>query len=273
MLGLSFLQSMDADPMDPTQIYSSGEHYQIDYNIPAGDLQAHWKYKAQTIDPFKYPDDPRLRYNLESQIIRYIDGKKFMFLTTMYVEHLIVYRFEGEIAIPCAYFPVSWDGQGGNYPWQFKYEGNGVKRWFWRDNNGDGQVQKDEFSMWNLDYIYLKGLDIDNNGNIFIGSRTLCYFPANGLDKNGVPNYNVHTMQRSPSPYTFSGGDMTRIKYVDETDVMYFGAGAGYPFFSQILKIKNWSKGERNVDTLNLGQQTYTFTADDKYIYTFWCYR
>ncbi|MBK6284652.1 MAG: hypothetical protein IPF54_20255 [Draconibacterium sp.] len=60
---------------------------------------------------------------------------------------------------------------------------------------------------------------------------------------------------------------MSRVEYVDETDVMYFGTGAGYPQFSDILKYKNWSKGISVPDTLRLGQNTTTFTADDKYIY------
>ncbi|MBK6284654.1 MAG: hypothetical protein IPF54_20265 [Draconibacterium sp.] len=89
MLGLAFVQSMDADPLDPRQIYSSGEHYEVDYNTPAGNLQAHWKYKAQTLDPFKYPDDPRLVNSLESTFIRYIDGKNFMYLTNMYSEFCV----------------------------------------------------------------------------------------------------------------------------------------------------------------------------------------
>ncbi len=271
MLGLAFVQSMDVDPFDPTQIYSSGEHYEIDYNIPAGDLQAHWQYKAQTLDPFKYPDDPRLVNSLETTFIKYIDGKKFMFLTNMYSEFLCVYRFDGEIAVPCAFFTVAWDGQWEKYSWQIdkrpKVNATEGSRWLWRDNNGDGQVQKEEFTAYDIKYPYIKGIEIDNNGNIYLGSRFLCYFPTNGLDENGVPNYSSATMVTTNAPYTYAGGDMSRIEYVDETDVMYFGTGAGYPFFSDILKFKNWSKGISVPDTLRLGQNTTTFTADDKYIY------
>ncbi len=271
MLGLAFVQSMDADPLDPTQIYSSGEHYEIDYNTPAGDLQAHWKYKAQTLDPFRYPDDPRLVNALESTMIRYIDGKKFMFLTNMYAEFLCVYRFDGEIAVPCAFFCVGWDGLWEKYSWQInkrpKLKDGEGNRWMWRDNNGDGQVQKEEFTAYDIKYPYIKGIEIDKNGNVYLGSRFLCYFPANGLDKNGVPNYSSSTMVTSNSPYTYSGGDMSRIKYVDDTDVMFFATGAGYPFFSDIIRYKNWSKGERVADTLHIGKPSTTFTADDKYIY------
>lgn len=271
MLDLNFVVSMDADPKDPTQIYSSGEHLEIDYNVPAGDLQAHWKYKAQTLDPFKYPDDPRLVNSLESTFIRYIEGEKYMFLTNMYSEFLMVYRFDGEIAVPCAFFTVAWDGQWEKYNWQIdqrpKYSGNENTRWFWRDNNGDGQVQEEEFTLYDLGYPYLKGLDIDENGNVYIGGRILCYFPMNGIDANGVPNYSVDNMRKSEAPYTIFGGDMTRIKYVDETDVMYFGTGSGFPQFTEIVQYKNWSKGERNARILSIGQHATTFTADEKYIY------
>jgi hypothetical protein len=271
MLGLAFVQSMDADPLNPTHIYSSGERYEMDYNVPAGDLQAHWKYAAQTLDPFRYPDDPRLDNSLESTFIRYIDGKKFMFLTNMYSEFLVVYRFDGEIAVPCAFFSVAWDGQWDKYKWQIdkrpKFNNAEGNRWMWRDNNGDGQVQKEEFTTYNLGYPHIKGIDIDKNGNVYLGSRLLCYFAANGLDGNGVPNYSAANMVRTNSPFTYAGGDMSRIKYVDETDVMYFGTGAGFPMFSDIIRYKNWSKGERIADTLKIGDNLVTFTADEKYIY------
>jgi hypothetical protein len=274
MLDLNFVASMDADPTDPTQIYSHEEHHEIDYNAVAGDFQSHWKYKSVTIDPFTYPDDPRITISLESVFMRYIDGKKYMFLTDMYQQFIIVYRFEGEIAIPSAFFCVAWDGQWDKYTWQIdkrpKWSDSNTRRWLWRDNNGDGQVQKDEFSIYDLGYPYVKGLDIDKNGNVFIGSRKLIYFPTNGLDGNGVPNYSVTTLQKTDSPYESptQGGDMTRIEYVDETDVMYFGFDGEFPNFKKIVRYKNWSKGERNGDTLLLGKQAVTFAADDKYIYT-----
>jgi hypothetical protein len=266
LLGLAFVQSMDADPLNPTHIYSSGERYEVDYDAPAGDLQAHWKYAAQTLDPFNYPDDPRLLNSLESTFIRYIDGKKFMFLTNMYTEFVCVYRFDGEIAVPCAFFCADWNGQWDKYSWQIDKRPTG-SRWMWRDNNGDGQVQATEFTTYDLGYPYIKGLDIDKDGNVSIAGRTLCYFPANGLDSNGVPNYSASTVVKSSAPFTNGGGDMTRMKYVDETDIMYFGTGTGYPFFSEIVRFKNWKKGGRVAETLNIGDNLITFTADDKYIY------
>jgi len=266
LLGLAFVQSMDADPLNPTHIYSSGERYEVDYDAPAGDLQAHWKYAAQTLDPFKYPDDPRLLTSLESTFIRYIDGKRFMFLTNMYTEFVCVYRFDGEIAVPCVFFCADWNGQWDKYSWQIDKRPTG-SRWMWRDNNGDGQVQATEFTTYDLGYPYIKGLDIDKDGNVSIAGRILCYFPANGLDSNGVPNYAASTLVKSSAPFTNGGGDMTRMKYVDETDIMYFGTGSGYPLFSEIVRFKNWKKGGRVAETLNIGDNLITFTADVKYIY------
>lgn len=266
MLGLAFVQSMDADPLNPTHIYSSGERYEIDYEAPAGDLQAHWKYAAQTLDPFKYPDDPRILNSLESTFIRYIDGKKFMFLTNMYTEFVCVYRFDGEIAVPCAFFCADWDGQWEKYSWQIDKRPTG-SRWMWRDNNGDGQVQASEFTPYDLMYPYIKGLDIDKDGNISIAGRILNYFPANGLDSNGVPNYSESTHEKISAPFTNGGGDMTRMKYVDETDIMYFGTGSNYPYFTEIVRFRNWKKGGRVPETLPIGKPSISFTADDKYVY------
>lgn len=266
LLGLAFVQSMDADPLNPTHIYSSGERYEIDYDAPVGDLQAHWKYAAQTLDPFTYPDDPRILNSLESTFIRYIDGKKFMFLTNMYTEFVCVYRFDGEIAVPCAFLCADWDGQWEKYSWQIDKRPTG-SRWMWRDNNGDGQVQASEFTPYDLGYPYIKGLDIDKEGNISIAGRVLNYFPANGLDSNGVPNYSAATHVKYSAPFTNGGGDMTRMKYVDETDIMYFGTGSDYPYFTEIVRFRNWKKGGRIAETLRIGKPSISFTADDKYIY------
>jgi len=133
-------------------------------------LQAHWKYKAVTLDPFTYPDDPRNTISIESVFMRYIDGKKYMFMTDMYQQFLIVYRFDGEIAVPAAFFCIAWDGQWDKYTWQMdkrpKWNDAPNRCWLWRDNNGDGQVQKEEFSIYDLGYGYAKGVEIDKNGNI-----------------------------------------------------------------------------------------------------------
>lgn len=83
------------------------------------------------------------------------------------------------------------------FPWQsdkrptWDVSKNPTRRWMWRDNNGDGQVQADEFSVYDLNYPYNSAIDITGNGDVVIGGRHLLTFPANGLDQNGVPN-NYH---------------------------------------------------------------------------------
>ncbi len=273
LLAKIFVKSGDADPDSVDQIYLTYEHMSVDYDGPT---PGKWIYKATTMDPFKYPDDFRVGgSSLETTMVRRINGKKYLFLTNMYAEFLAVYRFDGNIAVPAAVFCVGWDGQWMKFPWQsdkrptWDVSKNPTRRWMWRDNNGDGQVQSDEFSVYDLNYPYNSAIDVTGKGDVTIGGRHLLTFPTNGLDQNGVPNYSVSTMTDIKSPYETpeDGGDMTRIKYLDKEDIMYFGCQGSFPDFTTLIKYSNWSKNPTKEWTVNLGFSAGAFTADEKYIY------
>jgi hypothetical protein len=273
LLAKIFVKSGEPDPDSLSELYMTYEHVSVDYDNA---IPGTWKYVATTMDPFKYPDDFRVGgSSVESAMVRRINGHKYLFLTNMYVEFLAVYRFEGEIAVPAALFSVGWDGQWMKYPWQsdkrpqWDPSKNEGLRWMWRDNNGDGQVQADEFSTYNLKYPYIRGLNVDKSGNISIGARTLTVFPANGIDAHGVPNYSVSTLVQTPSILSTpnNGGDLVSLKYIDDQDVMYIGSDGSYPSFGSIYKFKDWSKSPTLVWKDSLGYDAATFTADDKYVY------
>jgi hypothetical protein len=58
LLGLHFVDNADTDPAtDGIEVFAKQEHFVMNYSKPAGQQ---WTYKAYTINPFKYPQDPRL---------------------------------------------------------------------------------------------------------------------------------------------------------------------------------------------------------------------
>ena len=270
LMDLMFVQQMDFDPANVNDIYSSQERLSVDYT-----QTGKWKYEATTIDPFKYPDDPRLVLPLEVSWVRRINGKKYMFQTNMYSEYMAVFKFEGEIAVPVALFSINWDGQWDKYPWQIdkrpKWDTNveGTKRWMWRDNNGDGQVQVAEFTTYDIGYPYSWGITVDKNGNITFGGRKLLYFPTNSIDANGTPNYSASNVVIRDVPVADGLYDANRLKYVDATDVMYIATGGKFPNFNTIYQFTDWSRGGTLKQVIKTGIEVgVAFTADENFIYS-----
>jgi len=59
-----------------------------------------------------------------------------MYLTDMYASRLYVYRFDGEISSLCNLQPGTGDWPAGQ---------PATVRWLWRDLNGDGSIQSNEY--------------------------------------------------------------------------------------------------------------------------------
>lgn len=102
--GEPFCDVADADrAVDGTIIHAPFSTYQMDYTKPAG---KQYTKIAHTLNPYKYPDDWRLTdgpKNNTSPMVRYVDGKKFLYYSGMY-GGLSIYKFntatDGAIAIP-----------------------------------------------------------------------------------------------------------------------------------------------------------------------------
>jgi hypothetical protein len=262
LMGLHFVDNADTDPSsDALSVYGKHEYYQMDYSKPAGKK---WNYKAYTVNPFKYPDDPRLHTSPTSVFFRRIEGKPFMFLTDMYNSFLQVYRFDlgsdGYIAIPSAmfintnengkYFQNSPENSQENWPPYQPEKGE----WIWRDKNGNGAFDKGEYET-SKDYPYVGGWWVDSKGNVWKTLRTskgIRRFAVQGLDANGNPVYDYKSMSKQENPKTFT--DMRRLEYIPETDTMYISGftaenpqseDEGKKFGSEIARYDNWSKGNR----------------------------
>jgi hypothetical protein len=161
--GLAFVNTADADPAsDGKDVYLNAKHFRMDFNQPPGKS---WSLKAVTLDPFRFPNDPRLTIPMESVWERRISGKRFQYLTNMPGGFLYVARFtdSSEIGIPTAFFCLADDRQSGwgsdSAPQWTRNETNKRLRWYWVDRNGDGEAQKAEFGTWENWNINNQGID------------------------------------------------------------------------------------------------------------------
>src|SRR6185369_842962 len=149
-----------------------------------------WTWAGYLINRFKYPNDPRLSSAVGSYAppavlaVRNFQGRKYLYLTDQYSHHLTIYRFDGEITVPAGFLA---NGHVNNWlPGIQPAQG----RWTWRDLNGDGDFQSNEFleadggtdeSVW--------GWDIDNYGDIWAASESygIRRLPIQGFDAYANP--------------------------------------------------------------------------------------
>jgi len=257
LLGLIFVDNADADPKtDGIDLFTKHQHYLMNYSLSAG---KQWTYKDYTVNPFKYPQDPRLHTSPDATFVRRIQGQPFLFLTNMYASFLQIYRFhpttDGQIAIPAGMF-VSNGGDHksitGNWP---PYQ-PGKGEWIWRDRNGNGAFDQHEYDSGN-DYPYIGGWWVDSQGDVWKALRTqdgigIRHYPLQGLDANGNPIYSYSSMQKQKTPSMFT--DLRRIEYFPATDTMYLsGFTTDHPAVgddtgvvgSEIARFDNWSRGNR----------------------------
>ncbi|HLP89478.1 MAG TPA: hypothetical protein VK184_12910 [Nostocaceae cyanobacterium] len=258
LLGLIFTDNADADPKtNGVDVFTKHEQYLMDYSQPAGQQ---WTYKAYTLNPFKYPQDPRLHTSPDGTFVRRIKGNRYLFLSNMYNSFLQIYRFQpntdGKIAIPSGMFVGTHESNkqsiGGNWPPYQPTSGE----WIWRDQNGNGAFEKNEYDR-SKDYPYIGGWWVDNKGDIWKALRTLDgvgirRYPLQGIDAKGNPIYTYSSMQKQSTPTMFT--DLRRIEYFPETDTMYLsGFTKEHPAAvddakvagSEIARFDNWSKGNR----------------------------
>lgn len=256
LLGLLFVDNADVDPKtDGVDVFTKQEQFLMDYSKPAGKK---WTYKAYTINPFKYPQDPRLHTSPDATWVRRIQGKPFIFLTDMYESFLQIYRYnpetDGKIAIPAGMFVGTRGGGGksiqGDWPAYQPEKGE----WIWRDRNGNGLFEKNEYDQ-SEDYPFIGGWWVDSKGDVWKNLRTqdgigIRHYPLQGLDKHGNPIYTYSSMQKQKTPSFFT--DLRRVEYIPETDTMYLsGFTVDHPpvgddtkvVGSEIARFDNWSQG------------------------------
>ncbi|MGA2255194.1 MAG: alpha-L-fucosidase, partial [Thermoguttaceae bacterium] len=177
LYGHFFVDVACADPLtDGKDVWAIQEHYAMDYTQPAA-KQAKWV--GYSLDRHKYPNDPRGlmfvkqqgEHGLTSPQIVYLKGKRFMFVGGMFASNFInIFRYDrdghGEIAIPSGLI-MQWGNHLYNTDRQWPPHRPKGKPFIWRDINGDGDYQPDEY-MPNTDRVKPGPFCVDKLGNIWM---------------------------------------------------------------------------------------------------------
>ncbi len=243
LFGLTFVDMADVDPAHDTDVFTKEEHFQLDYSRPA---DREWSYAGYTVNRFKYPQDPRLHIWSAGAWVRRLQGRRVLFVNDMNGEHLQVYRFapstDGEIAIPSGFFAKRrvTDKQDPAWPPHQPEKGE----WIWRDTNGNGAFDADEFDQPGKSRSQTTPADenaqrqarpadtavnapasqgwwVDERGNVWLATETqgLRFFPQQGLDAQGNPTWNYSTMRSFPHSAEFK--QVKRARYLPASDTLY----------------------------------------------------
>jgi sugar lactone lactonase YvrE len=217
LLGLEFVDVADADPMsDGREVFTADELYRFDPDAPPGE---DWRWEAHTLDPFRYPHDLRRRFPALQcgTSVRTLGGRRFLCQRGMWQGILGIYRIEGDLAVPSVVLssgPIKAD-DGWTPPGQ-----PGSGRWLWRDADGDGQMEADEYiSTTGPDGEYWAS-NVDSAGDIWQAGREsgIWRWRFLGLDEHGNPRHHPKPEHVAmPAPFT----DLLRTEYDPATDTMY----------------------------------------------------
>jgi hypothetical protein len=221
VLGLTFVDLAALDPGSDVDVFSKEEHFVLDYSKAAG---AEWAYRSYTVNPWKYPDDPRLHLSPTNALVRRIGGQKFLFVSDMTGEFLHVYRFnaksDGETAIPCALFGKH-RARGGSYPPHQPDKGE----WLWLDANANGSIDEGEYRTGS-ERDFGSILVPDDRGSIWsaVGRQIRC-LPIQELDAHGIPQWDFTKAVMSPQPPELD--QVRRVHYCADSNVMLLGGNKG----------------------------------------------
>ena len=250
--GLLFVDGAWMDPSRPDSVYAGNKRFELDLSKPTGQ---EWKYVGFLSNRFKYPEDPVF---ITDQwpglpIARKLKGHTFLYLTDMYSDHLKIYRFDaqrdGEVAIPSGFIAGRDRGvtRVPNAP-----PGGG---WIWRDANGNGQFDSNEFSpnTSGANLIGGWGWWVDSAGDIWraANNKGIYRLRFGGLDASGNPVYLYSNMTVYPVPAPFN--DLHRAIYDPASDTLYAsGYTADLPanrsFWKEagrlLVRYDKWSTGK-----------------------------
>jgi hypothetical protein len=248
LFGLEFVDMADVDPAADSDVFTKEERFAMDYSKARG---GEWSYRAYTIDRFRFPQDPRLHIWSAGAWVRRIEGKRFLFVNDMNGEHLQIYRFDealGEIAIPSGLFAKRRIQKDKQWPPHQPEKGE----WIWRDANGNGAFDTGEYSNnGDKNTPDAQGWWVDDAGNVWLATETegIRFYPLQGLDARGNPQWDFASMQTFPKPTQFE--HVKRLRYDVATDTMYLGGTTAEhknqhwkPMGPVMCRYDNWSQGK-----------------------------
>jgi len=243
-----FMHAPDIDPTsNGTQIYTAAQRFEMNYDKAPGKS---WRQAAVTLDPFRFPGDPRLLAPYNIAYVRVVNGKRFLFAADMMSYAVAIFRFEADsdIAIPAAFIGIRSSQQGASWTqgkepvWDAGLDINKTRRLMWRDTNGNGAVDAGEFSDVFMPGAYSFSFDVDDGGNIWAGGGLGEYttkwgvggggnlvIPFGDIDTHGVPfSGSVPKFVSVPStlvPAANLDRGIARIRYLSATDTAVLAIG------------------------------------------------
>jgi hypothetical protein len=171
-----------------------------------------------------------------------------MYVMGMTCNFINIYRFEGRIAVPSGII-MQLDGHiaASNVKWpEYEPEGN----YIWRDLNGDGHHQANEF-FDNLQRDSRGPVWIDRNGDVWLASG-LYRYEYQGLDSIGNPIYSVDKCTQMPRPDGVN--NPLRVVYDSERDILVTAEKGKDNFQMSAIHIcKDYMKGGRQTVSFNSG--------------------
>lgn len=185
VMSTQWLDTVDVDRQSGGAIlYGCRHRYAIDLMRPPG---RQWNVEALTVDPTRYPEDPRLNSAAIGGVRhRRIGGRSYLYVSDMNGNNMYVFRFdparEGETAVFCAHL--------------------GAKE-FWVDRNENGRKDADESE--NTSIGECRGWDVEPNGTVWQATlrHGLYEHPLTEFSKKGVPLYRSDRRIHHPMPKPF----------------------------------------------------------------------
>jgi len=262
-----------ADPSNnAADVWGIQERYAMDWSKPAG---ADSKWISYTLDRHKYPNDPRGlmhvkqqgEHGLTSPQIVYLEGKRFMFVGGMFASNFInIFRFDGEIAVPSGLI-MQWGNNLYNTDLKWPPNKPESKASIWRDLNGDGDYQANEFAA-NTDRVNPGPFHVDQKGNIWMAYGFFRY-DFQGLDEQGNPIYSADKITVLDKPKGVK--KVARVVYLDDTDTLIVAEeGSDMRHISRVFICKDYLTGNRETVSFapGAGTEAACVTAAGDYAFT-----
>lgn len=269
VLVLDTSDGADGDPRsDGVDIYTAEGRHALDLTKPPGES---WRWVAQTVNPFRYPHDPRLATRSgafqapsangrahspfegpgpapsgpdpkpgATTTFRELNGKKFLALRSPDGLQLSLYRLEGHTAAPTMVF----NNTDSPEPSAHSADRPNSNPWIWRDANGDGHQQAAEITTLPAGHGRFAASPMDDRGGLWCVSadNRIHHWPCRGFDVRGLPLYDPDpaSSTRAPAGLTEPLG----LHYDAPTDVLYLAGivkSSEGPTITHLLRLDAWS--------------------------------
>lgn len=292
LYGHFFVDLACPDPTtDGRDVWGIQEHYTMEYSLVPGpgakdqrknnsssDSRFHnppgVKWIGYSLDRHKYPNDPRGlmhvkqqgEHGLTSPQIVYLKGKRFMFVGGMFASNFInIFRFEDEMAIPSGLI-MQWENS--IYRTDQSWPPNKPKgTYIWRDQNGDGDYQAEEFGT-NTPRVRPGPFWVDKSGNIWMAYGFYRY-DFQGLDSKGNPIYQADKITTMEPPKGVK--KVARVWYDVDTDTLVVGdEGSDMRHISRVFICRKYLAGNRDAISFEpgAGAEAECVTAAGDYVFT-----